>query len=302
MVAATWQWAWQPRRRHSCSIPSTALRARRTRCFSTSVTAPLQDTTRCCRHAGWLLRDIRTWKQDPGNDPACVLGNHVVGPFCISVLVIPVVTGCQQSGYLASRIIVSTTGWSDNHGPSRGEPWEPAAEQPGSFLGSVLAHVGECWRVFASVSSAEPDDPEAVSTEGGQNIPSRQHMAKSAVNLRPLARAVAARASAPTFHYHLGKGNKGGRSLVYPLKTKRLFSNPEIVPALRTIQIIAATTTARCPASRRVARAKRHRPRVRMQAAMLVETARAPPCSTTVYRRRVSERASRHYWPPRYPP
>jgi hypothetical protein len=99
----------------------------------------------------WLLRDIRTWKQDPGNDPACVLGNHVVGPFCISVLVIPVVTGCQQSGYLASRINVSTTGWSGNHGPSRGEPWEPAAEQPGSFLGSVLAHVGECWRVLASV-------------------------------------------------------------------------------------------------------------------------------------------------------
>ena len=147
--------------------------------------------------------------------------------------------------------------------------------------------------MFASVSSAEPDDPEAVSTEGGQNIPSRQHMAKSAVNLRLLARAVAARASTPTFHYHLGKGNKGGRSLAYPLKTKRLFSNPEIVPALRTIQIIAATTTARCPASRRVARAKRHRPRVRMQAAMLVETTRAPPCSTTVYRRRVSERASR---------
>jgi hypothetical protein len=23
MVAATWQWAWQPRRRHSYSIPST---------------------------------------------------------------------------------------------------------------------------------------------------------------------------------------------------------------------------------------------------------------------------------------
>src|ERR1700733_12289956 len=99
---------------------------------------------------------------------------------------------------------------------------------PGSLLQSsrrafwgvcwrILASVGECWRVFASVcelfasvSSAEPDDPEAVSTEGGQNIPSQQHMAKSAVNLRLLARAVVARASAPTFHYHLGKGNKGG--------------------------------------------------------------------------------------------
>ena len=146
MVAATWQWAWQPRRRHSCSINGT--QSPQNTMFLHGVTAPLQDTTRCCRHAGWLLRDIRTWKQDPGNNPACVLGNHVVGPFCISVLVIPV---CQQSGYLASRINVSTTGWSDNHGPSRGEPWEPAAEQPGSFLGSVLAHVGECWRVLASV-------------------------------------------------------------------------------------------------------------------------------------------------------
>lgn len=147
MLAATWQWAWQ-RRDTGTLAPSTALRARRTRCVSTSVTAPLQDTTRCCRRAGWLLRDIRTWKQDPRNDPACVLGNHVAGPFRIFV---PVATGCQQSGYLASRMSVSTTGWSDNHGPSRGEPWEPAAEQPGSFLGSALAHVGECWRVFASV-------------------------------------------------------------------------------------------------------------------------------------------------------
>jgi len=205
-MVATWQWAWQPRRGHSCSIPSTALRARRTRCFSTSVTAPLQDTTRCCRRAGWLLRDIRTWKQDPRNDPACVLGNHVVGPFAFPFQ-------SSQSSQAASRVDIL---------PVARALVQPVGQtimvhsgvNPGSFLGSVLAHVGElasvgeCWRMFASVSSAEPDDPEAVSTEGGQNIPSQQHMAKSAVNLRLLARAVAA--SAPTFHSHLGKGNKGG--------------------------------------------------------------------------------------------
>ena len=132
-------------------------------------------------------------------------------PFAPFVSVAPVITGCQQSGYLASRMSVSTTGWSDNHGPSRGEPWEPVGEQPGSFSGE---RAGACWRIvgelFASVSSAKTSRPETVSTEGGQNIPSQRNLAKSAVNLRLLARAAAARASAPTFHFHLGKGNKGG--------------------------------------------------------------------------------------------
>ena len=138
------------------------------------MTAPLQDTTRCCRRAGWLLRDIRTWKQDPRNNPACVLGNHAAGPFRIFVpfvSVVPVTTGCRQSGYLASRMSVSTTGWSDNHGPSRGEPWEPVGEQPGSFSGE---RVGACWRIvgelFASVSSAEPADPKPLAPKADRTF------------------------------------------------------------------------------------------------------------------------------------
>ena len=76
----------------------------------------------------------------------------------------------------ASRMNVSTTDWSDNHGPFRGEPREPAAEQPGSFLGSVLAHVGECWRVLASVasvasvSSAGPADPKPLAPKADRTF------------------------------------------------------------------------------------------------------------------------------------
>ena len=150
--------------------------------LSPHVTAPLQDTTRCCRRAGWLLRDIRTWKQDPRNNPACVLGNHVAGPFRIFVpfvSVVPVITGRQQSGYLASRMSISTTGWSDNHGPSRGEPWEPVGEQPGSFSGERVGACWRiCWRVVCECFISRTSRPETVSTEGGQNIPSQHNLAK----------------------------------------------------------------------------------------------------------------------------
>jgi len=99
----------------------------------------------------------------------------------IFVPVVPVVTGCQQSGYLASRMSVSTTGWSDNHSPTRDEPWVPAGEQLGSSRGAfwgafwgaywrMLASVGQCWRVFASVSSAEPADPKPLAPKADRTF------------------------------------------------------------------------------------------------------------------------------------